>query len=42
MNIGDKLPQILGTDADHVITDIITKVDTKNAAQQLINLLNNK
>lgn len=30
------------TDADHVITDIITKVDTKNAAQQLINLLNNK
>lgn len=30
------------TDANHVITHIITKVDTKNAAQQLINLLNNK
>lgn len=30
------------TDANHVITDIITKVDTKNAAQQLLDTLNNK
>lgn len=26
------------TDANHVITDVITKVDTKNAAQQILNL----
>lgn len=28
------------TDANHVITHIITKVDTKNAAQQIIDILN--
>ena len=27
------------TDADHVITDVITKVDTKKAAAQLLPLL---
>ncbi len=27
------------TDADHVITHIITKVDTKNSAQQILNIL---
>lgn len=27
------------TDADHVITEVITKVDTKKAADQLLPLL---
>ena len=28
------------TDSDHVITDIITKVDTKNSAKQILDILN--